>query len=237
MLSAAERSRLVDENLQYVRALAAQIKQGLPPEIEFEELVSLGTQGLCEAAQRFDPAAGASFATFSYYRIRGAIYDGLRRMGWLPRAEYARIRAESRANALLQAAGATPPTGKKQSLEDELGSLADVLANVATVFVTALSAADEQRLKDGGPAPDERVAAVENARLVRDAMTVLPAKERRLVELHYFGDKTLEQAGRELGLSKSWASRLHARAVDLLRAEIERLSCEREAPARNQRRR
>ena len=37
------------------------------------------------------------------------------------------------------------------------------------------------------------------------------------MEMYYFGDKNLEQAGAELGLSKSWACRLHARAVDLLR--------------------
>ena len=37
------------------------------------------------------------------------------------------------------------------------------------------------------------------------------------MELYYFGDKNLEEAGAEMGLSKSWACRLHARAVDLLR--------------------
>ena len=37
------------------------------------------------------------------------------------------------------------------------------------------------------------------------------------MELYYFADKNLEEAGAALGLSKSWACRLHARAVDLLR--------------------
>jgi RNA polymerase sigma factor FliA len=52
---------------------------------------------------------------------------------------------------------------------------------------------------------------------VRAAVAALPDKERRLMELYYFADKNLEEAGAELGLSKSWACRLHARAVDLLR--------------------
>src|SRR5438552_3641082 len=101
MLSEAERARLVDENLSFVRALAAQIKERLPRTIEYEELVSYGTQGLLEAAQRFDPSGGARFATFAYYRIRGAIYDGLRQMGWLSRTQYARQRAEERTNSYL----------------------------------------------------------------------------------------------------------------------------------------
>ena len=56
---------------------------------------------------------------------------------------------------------------------------------------------------------------------VRQAVAALPEKERRLMELYYFADKNLEEAGAELGLSKSWACRLHARAVELLRAAID----------------
>jgi RNA polymerase sigma factor for flagellar operon FliA len=52
-------------------------------------------------------------------------------------------------------------------------------------------------------------------------MDKLPEKERRLLQLHYFEDRNLEVAGVELGLSKSWASRLHARAVDRLRKVLE----------------
>ncbi len=62
--------------------------------------------------------------------------------------------------------------------------------------------------------------AVDTGRLsrrVREAVAALPEKERQLMELYYFADKNLEEAGAALGLSKSWACRLHARAVDLLR--------------------
>ena len=52
---------------------------------------------------------------------------------------------------------------------------------------------------------------------MREAIEKLPDKERRLMEMYYFGGKNLEEAGAALGLSKSWACRLHARAVDLLR--------------------
>ena len=42
----------------------------------------------------------------------------------------------------------------------------------------------------------------------------------QLLEMYYFEERTLEDAGGALGLSKSWACRLHARAVDLLRAAL-----------------
>jgi RNA polymerase sigma factor for flagellar operon FliA len=55
----------------------------------------------------------------------------------------------------------------------------------------------------------------------RRALAKLPDKERRLLQLHYFEDMNLEVAGVQMGLSKSWVSRLHARAVDLLRKVLE----------------
>ncbi|MBP6631458.1 MAG: RNA polymerase subunit sigma-70, partial [Kofleriaceae bacterium] len=47
-----------------------------------------------------------------------------------------------------------------------------------------------------------------------------PERERQLLEKHYFEGKNLLEAGAELGISKSWASRMHAQAVDRLRQLI-----------------
>ena len=49
--------------------------------VEIDDLVSAGTIGLIEAAERYDSKRGASFATFAYRRIRGAIIDEMRRCG------------------------------------------------------------------------------------------------------------------------------------------------------------
>jgi DNA-directed RNA polymerase specialized sigma subunit len=55
---------------------------------------------------------------------------------------------------------------------------------------------------------------------VKDALTRLPDKERRILELCYFGDMTFEQVGEELGIQRSWVCRLHARALNILREEL-----------------
>ena len=65
--------------------------------------------GLLEAASRFDPEAGAHFMTFAYYRVRGAIYDGLRQMGWLSRSHYKRARFEAQANDYLRVSSKKHP--------------------------------------------------------------------------------------------------------------------------------
>jgi len=225
-MAASEVNQLVEKHLSLVQAIARKVKKTLNASIELDDLVGYGSKGLVEAAERFDARHGVAFTTFAYYRIRGAIYDGLRAMGWYSRADYARYRAEERANEYLRnradregagqaqggAAAGTPTASEAATLAE----VHEILSSVATVHITSLEAASS--------VPDESLpaadVAVDNHRLsqrVRKAVAALPDKERRLMELYYFADKNLEEAGEQLGLSKSWACRLHARAVDLLR--------------------
>jgi RNA polymerase sigma factor for flagellar operon FliA len=219
--SAKERQRLVDTNVPFVRSIAAKIKEQLPREIEFDDLVAYGMQGLLEAADRYDGRHGTTFTTFAYYRVRGAIFDGLRGMGWLPRAEYAKLRFEERAAAYLQNltdrdAGAASQGDRAETLENNLRELANALGGVAAIFVTSLEAREEA----ASPAPQHEIELRERSRVMREAVRTLPEKERRLLELYYYEDKSLGEAAEALGLSKSWASRLHARAIVLLQSAL-----------------
>jgi len=216
--AADDRRRLVDEHLTYVRSIAARVKETLPREVELDELVGYGTQGLLEAAERWD-GAQASFTTFAYYRVRGAIFDGLRRMGWLSRSEYGR--AQERAGVYLEDRAAREGDGgDERSLEEELRDLAGALGGVAAVFLTSLGAQHEEALPDPAEAPSERIERRQSTWEMRELVARLPPRERRLIELYYFEEKSLQEAGALLGLSKSWTSRVHARAVERLASEL-----------------
>src|SRR3954452_12500442 len=221
-----DRDRLIQQHLGLVQSLARKVKKQITARIDFDDLVGYGSKGLIEAAERFDPSHGVAFTTFAYYRIRGAMLDGVRTMGWYSRADYARYRAEERANEYLQnqadregAARAQNPEAAgptRRDTAEALAGIAEALSGVATIHITSLEAAS--RVADESqPAPDAAVDTRRLSRRVREALTALPDKERQLMELYYFGEKNLEEAGAQMGLSKSWACRLHARAVDLLR--------------------
>jgi RNA polymerase sigma factor for flagellar operon FliA len=231
----APRDQLVEQHLHLVQSIAAKLKRRLGKTMEPGDLVGYGTQGLIEAANKFDPKQGTAFGTFAYYRIRGAIFDGMRTMGWYSRGDYARFRAEERANEYLatasereaadraahpagaaQGKSADKPEDKSKVLED----IAEILAGVAAVHITSIEAARDAP-DDRFQAPDDAVLEAEGRERVRAALTKLPEKERRLMELYYFVDMKLEDAGKKLGLSKSWASRLHTRAVNHLREVLE----------------
>jgi RNA polymerase sigma factor for flagellar operon FliA len=228
-MAASEANRLVEQHLSLVQALARKVKRtlGTSRAIDLEDLVAYGSKGLVEAAERFDARQGVAFSTFAYYRIRGAMYDGLRTMGWYSRADYARYRAEERANEYLRSQadreGAARAEGARAPAADPataLESIGEILSGIAAVHITSLEAASTVA-DESLPAPDAAVDTGRLSRRVREAVAQLPDKERELMQLYYFADKTLEEAGAALGLSKSWASRLHARAVSLLREALD----------------
>ncbi|MCB9556756.1 MAG: sigma-70 family RNA polymerase sigma factor [Deltaproteobacteria bacterium] len=215
-LSKAERDALIADHTDYARSLAIKLKREIGADLELAELVSHGTQGLVEAASRYDPSRGAAFTTFAYYRIRGAIFDGLRKSGWLSRAEYGRY--QQRANALLENRQERDDSRHSETTEQAVAGVNDALEQLATIFVVSLEAEQEHReVADAdAPAPDDLADARQKHRAVRQALAALPEKERTLIEAYYFQDQTLEEAGAGLGLSKSWSSRLHARAIKQL---------------------
>lgn len=223
MATGAEKQRLVNEHVNLVNGLAVQLHKGIAKGLDQEDLQSYGMQGLLEAAERFDARHGAAFATFAYYRIKGAMMDGVRTMGWYSRADYARYRAEERANAYLQAESERTPESslEAESSAELMAGIAHVLDAVASVHIVSIDAAssvtDESR-----PNAEEALGDHQSDAIVRAAVAALPEKEKELMTLYYFQGKTLEEAGSRLGLSKSWACRLHARAVDLLKKSLAR---------------
>jgi RNA polymerase sigma factor for flagellar operon FliA len=218
------REQLASQYMPYVRSIAGNVWKTLSKDIEFDDLVSYGMLGLFESADRFDAKFGANFMTFSYYRIRGAIYDGLRGMGWVSRTEYQRYRYEQKANSYLNnvhdrdmAPVGDAPKSEKKSDDEEVNELADMVSGLVTIYVTALDAMEGFQIKDDrGPAVDEVMELFQSKELVSNAVQKLPEQEKKLIELYYYSELSLEEVGKNLNLSKSWTSRLHTRAIDKL---------------------
>ena len=77
--SAAE-SNLVNQHIPLVRNVVGRLAMTLPPHVDGEDLFSAGLNGLLSAVRKYDPTAGTSFETYARLRIRGAVFDELRRM-------------------------------------------------------------------------------------------------------------------------------------------------------------
>jgi RNA polymerase sigma factor for flagellar operon FliA len=177
--------------------------------------------GLLEAADRFDPKVGANFLTFAHYRIKGAIFDGLRKMGILKGPDARSVYVSERANAYLGNLTDRDPGNRGSSLDDDVREVASAVTGLAALFATSLEGTEGLQLVDESLPADQRLELEQLKKRVRAAIEQLPEKERKLLEGYYFQGKTLEEAGAEIGQSKSWASRLHARAIEKLKEILE----------------
>jgi RNA polymerase sigma factor FliA len=203
----------------YVRSLAASVRKQFSAQLELEELISYGQVGLLEAAERFDPKVGANFLTFAHYRIKGAIFDGLRKMGVLRGGDQRASYVGERATAYLGNLSDRDQAGgnRKSSVDDDVREISSAVTGLAVIFATSMDAADGMQIADESLPADQRLELEQLKKRVRAAIEKLPEKERKLLQGYYFGGKTLEEAGADIGQSKSWASRLHARAVERLK--------------------
>lgn len=200
----------------YVRSLAAQVRKQFNSQFELDELIGWGQIGLLEAAERYDARVGAHFLTFAHYRIKGAIYDGLRKMGVLKGGAATAERANAYMTNLSDRGGAGG-----RSIDDDVREISGAVTGLAMVFATSLEAGEGLEVFDEALPADEKIQLEQMRRRVRTAVEKLPEKERKLLQGYYFQNKTLEEAGAEIGQSKSWASRLHARAVETLKQLLE----------------
>jgi RNA polymerase sigma factor for flagellar operon FliA len=227
-MTAAEQAQqsLVEAHQGLVHSIAGKIHRKVPRHIELDDLIGYGQVGLAQAAQEFDPGRGTAFSTFAYYRIRGAMYDGVSKLSWTSRARYNRLKYEQMANATLEAETDAPGTGKSDAAW--LGQAASRLA-VVYLAAHARDGGDDHGLGDVADpiaaSPSEALALREACDELRKQIDELPAQTATLIRVVYFEGLSLQDAGKRIGITKSWASRLHAKALNQLAQALRRSGC------------
>lgn len=212
--------RFIEEYRPLVTSIAHKLRVELDLQCELDDLLAYGFRGLVEARARYDASRGAQFNTFAYYRIRGAIMDGIRQMSWLPRRLWAKLHLAEGTDRIAEDVGdarAGDPAGRSR-LEGTVEALDGALSRIVTAHAAA-TAGQQEHGHEGSP--EQSVLGGEQRSRVRTALSRLPEREQSLVRGFYFEGRRFDEIAAELGISKSWASRLHARALDRLRTELE----------------
>ncbi|HET7541482.1 MAG TPA: sigma-70 family RNA polymerase sigma factor [Polyangiaceae bacterium] len=218
--------------LGLVDIIARQILRTLGGAGELEELLSFGREGLWDAARRFDDSRGVPFRGYANFRVRGAIIDGVRSSARLSRRTHERLNGLQAAARISEGAFedlAVPrppgfgPAEAEVALADHLAAMATAMA-AGLIAPTAHGDAGERTLVDTADTPEQAVAQAQLLTMVRDAIAELPHEEAELVRRHYLEGARFDHVATELGLSKSWASRLHTRALSRLARRLRGLS-------------
>ena len=230
----AELHGMIETNLPLVKHIVFQVAVHFPRHVDRDELARAGALGLVEAAQRYDAARGVPFERFAAQRIRGAILDAVRAADWAPRSvrNLAR-RLENAEQRLATRLGRVPSISETA---EELGMTKAELNRLQDRMFRSVVLALEHEINDG---QDEDMTLVdvlvdhtavepleelENRELqayLRDAVGLLPERQRLVIVGYFLENKTSQELADFLGVTESRISQLRSEALAALKEGIQ----------------
>ncbi len=217
---------LVEEYLPLVRTVVGRLAMTLPSHVNSDDLYSAGLVGLLNAMRRFNPENGTSFETYARVRIRGAVFDELRRLDWVPRSVHEKAKKiEQTMQELTQRHGTVPTDARmaramRMSLDDYL----ELLEEIRPATFICLDSVQNGDGEHGGSAydviadesqasPEEWTSLRELAGLIEGRLRQLPEMQRKVLALYYFEDLRLREIAEAVGLTESRICQIHAQAI------------------------
>lgn len=229
-----DRQRLIEEYLPLVHHVLGRMPLRMPPTLDREDLFEVGVLGLIHAADTYNPGKGASFKTYAFLNVRGAILDELRKHDAIPRSRRDRMRVVGAAEAALVERLDRIPTPEEIAKEAGLSieQIEECLVYAHGAFVLSLddpvpdSGGDSARLIDclslpNALDPSEQVDRSELRAALVTAIRELPERERQVILLYYAEELRLKEIGEILGVSESRVSQIHARAIYRLKKTLD----------------
>jgi RNA polymerase sigma-B factor len=221
----ALRSKLVTGYLPVVQHIARRFSGRGEP---VDDLEQAGTVGLLNAVDRFDPARGIDFLSYAVPTITGEIRRHFRDRTWSMRVPRRLKDLQSSINGaigpLSQELGRAP---RPSEIAARLGlATEDVVEGLDAQQAYRSSSLDE--LVAGADTPltdtlgdvDAELEKVEYRETLAPLLDELPARERTILLLRFFGNLTQTQIADRVGISQMHVSRLLSQTVAQLRRRL-----------------
>ncbi len=229
-----ELTKLIEDNLPLVKHIVFQVAVHFPRHVDRDDLARAGALGLVEAARRYDESRGVPFDRFAAQRIRGAILDAVRAADWAPRSVRTLARKlESVEQRLATELGRVPGL---QEMADALGMSIEELRRLQDRMFRSVVLALEHEVTDdtdedltlvdvlrdrGQVEPLEELESRELHAYLRDAVNLLPERQRLVVVGYFLEGRTSQELARFLGVTESRVSQLRSEALAMLKEGIE----------------
>lgn len=226
------RNHLIENYLHLVRYTAERMHTRLPSEVDVEDLMSSGLFGLMDAIDAFDLERGVKFETYCTQRIRGAIFDELRAMDWVPRLVRSRTAKVDRARRSLEMTSGRRATENEicSKLEVDKNEFGKLSRDSKPVGIVSLNRKwfETDSSKDVREIDVVKDTRQENPvqKLQRDDLKLLLTKglsraERLIIILYYYEEMTMKEIGVTLDLSESRVSQMHSSILARLKAQMQ----------------
>ena len=221
----AARETLIEENLGLIHHV---VKRFLGRGVEAEDLFQIGAVGLVKAVDRFDLSFGVRFSTYTVPMIAGEIKRFLRDDSMIKVSRSLKelaVKAARLREQLLMERGEEPgvdelarrlkvePEELVQAMDSsiEVESLQKVICQGSSEGVSLM-----ERVEQGHDEQEELLRRM----LLEELLSSLEPRERRLIVLRFFYDRTQTQVAMELGMSQVQVSRLEKKILSALKEKM-----------------
>lgn len=232
---AAEREKMIEAHLSLVDFLVDRMMTQVPAFVNRDDIRSAALMGLMDAANRFDPRRGVLFKTFAERRIRGAVFDDVRRMDWFSRSLREKQSRLARANDDLAKQLGRPPEDLElaSALELELEDFRELQLQVSQLGYVSLNESIDDSEDSGKSFIDnledstqvsvqEQMEAGELRSELAGYLEQLSEKERLVIALLYYEELSQKEIADVLELSEGRISQLHTQALGKLKGKMKR---------------
>ena len=217
--------QLIETNVAVARSMASRYRNR---GIDLDDLEQVALLGLTKAAQRFDPGAGHDFLSFAVPTIRGELRRHFRDSGWMVRpprrVQDLQTRIAGAQEELESRLGRSPrPSEIAAHLDEDPDNVVEALAADGCFTPTSLDATvaeGSSTLGDLLGEEDRALARAEAKMMLEPLMRTLSARDRRIVRLRYFQEQTQQEIANAVGLTQAQVSRVLARILADLRANL-----------------
>ncbi|MFZ4515667.1 MAG: SigB/SigF/SigG family RNA polymerase sigma factor [Acidimicrobiia bacterium] len=195
-----------------------------------DDLVQVAQLGLLKAVTRFDPDRGVAFSSFATPTILGELKRHFRDATWAVRvsrrAQEMLLEVNAATSELSQRLGRSPSVAEiAQSISVTEAEVLDALEagaayRTAPMATPGESDPDEIDLRMPPGEQDVELELADDRNLVRSLLETLPPRERQIVFLRFFEERTQTEIADEIGISQMHVSRLLRQSFRTMQREL-----------------
>ena len=228
-------NELVEQYLPLVKTVVGRLAMSLPSHVNSDDLYSAGLVGLLNAIRRFNIKSGSSFESYARVRIRGSVFDELRRLDWVPRSVHEKSKkVEQTMQALSQRKGTVPTDVEMvKALKLSLDEYQELLEEIRPASYICLDSVQNAEGDGSGGSHDfiaddsqgdpmEGAALREMAGILEERLKQLPEMQRKVLALYYFEDLRLREIAEAFGVTESRICQIHSQAILAIKSLLQK---------------
>ena len=215
------KAELLQNNIPLIKSIVRRYQN---KQIEYEDLVQLGTLGFIKAVNNFDVSFGVRFSTYAVPMIAGEIKRYIRDNGAIKVSRS--LKAQNQViNVFIE------EYRQKNSRDPSVKEIADYMkieeSDVVFIMDSARYPVSIYAEKDDdGLSLEDKLCSKENQDdyiervVLREVIDSFDERDKKIIFLRYYRDKTQSEIAKELGVSQVQVSRLEAKILDRLKKEL-----------------